>query len=132
MKWYVFCLFLQIHVLSPFLVVYSLWRLVGRDFVLCLEVLMDRRGFFHAFGGSAAAASWAGTQSAVRADGYRRCDQVHVKLSEHEIDKWVQPLPFPPVLPLRVVQQQSESRSLAGWGAETGLDDALAEVPCVS
>mgnify|MGYP003334956451 CR=1 FL=1 len=89
MKWYVFCLFLQIHVLSPLLVVYLLWRLVGRDFVLCLEVLMDRRGFFHAFGGSAAAASWAGTQSAVRADGYRRCDQVHVKLSEHEIDKWV-------------------------------------------
>lgn len=88
---------------------------------LSLEYLMDRRRFFQAIGSTAATASVAGADSEVQADGYRRCDQIHVKLSEHEVDKWVQPLPFPPVLPLRVVHKQSDVQNPALGGGSQGI-----------
>lgn len=80
---------------------------------------MDRRRFFKA-AGSAAAAS-AAAAAPVQADGYRRCDQVHVKLTEADIDKWVQSLPFPPVLPTTSVRQQSDVQNPPLGGGSQGI-----------
>jgi FtsP/CotA-like multicopper oxidase with cupredoxin domain len=83
---------------------------------------MDRRRFFTAAGkATAVSAATFSNAVSVQADGYRRCDQVHLKLSESDIDKWVQPLPFPPILPTRVVRQQSDVQDPPLGGGSQGI-----------
>ncbi len=67
---------------------------------------MDRRSFLKVAG---VAASNAGRSSqSVQADGYRRCDQIHDKLTEADIDKWTQPLFVPAVVPTKLVSHKDD------------------------
>lgn len=55
----------------------------------------------------AASAALSAPESA-DAEGYRRCDQIHDKLTEADIDKWTQRLVFPPAVPTRPVTKKED------------------------
>ncbi|MEZ6124596.1 MAG: multicopper oxidase domain-containing protein [Planctomycetaceae bacterium] len=66
---------------------------------------MDRRKFLQA---ASVAAPVLSVSAHSRAEGYRRCDQIHDKLTEADIDKWVTPLAFPPEVPTRPVTKKED------------------------
>lgn len=65
---------------------------------------MKRRTFFGTMGVAAAATGMNTSQ----AEGYRRCDQIHDKLTEAELDLWSTTLPIPPVLPSRTISSKDD------------------------
>ena len=69
---------------------------------------MDRRAFLTATG---AAAATAATVSSVHAEGYRRCDQIHDKLTPDMVDKWQVDLPMPGILSARNLKPTSANPS---------------------
>lgn len=79
---------------------------------------MDRRAFLRATGAVAAtSASLANTES-VKAEGYRRCEQLHEKLIEAEIDHWTTQLPFPPDLIPHPITPDTVQNPRLGGGSQ--------------
>lgn len=72
---------------------------------------MDRRAFLRATGTAAATSAALVAPEVAQAEGYRRCDQIHDKLTEADLDRWVKQLPFPPVLPTRQITKKDDVQS---------------------
>jgi FtsP/CotA-like multicopper oxidase with cupredoxin domain len=76
---------------------------------------MDRRAFLRATGTVAAtSASLVNTESA-KAEGYRRCEQLHEKLTDADLDRWTTPLAFPPdLIPKPITKNDVQNPRLGG------------------
>ena len=80
---------------------------------------MDRRTFLRATGTVAATSASLAIPESAKAEGYRRCDQLHEKLVEAELDRWVTPLPLPKELPTRVITSKDDVQNPAlGGGSQ--------------
>lgn len=79
---------------------------------------MDRRAFLRATGTAAATSAALVAPESVQAEGYRRCDQIHNKLTEAEVDRWVQPLPFPSQVFPKAITKDSVQNPRLGGGSQ--------------
>jgi hypothetical protein len=79
---------------------------------------MDRRAFLRATGTAAATSAALVAPESVNAEGYRRCDQIHDKLTEADLDRWVTPLPFPPDLIPKPIAKDTVQNPQLGGGSQ--------------
>jgi FtsP/CotA-like multicopper oxidase with cupredoxin domain len=79
---------------------------------------MDRRAFLRATGTAAATSAALVAPESANAEGYRRCEQLHEKLTETDLDRWVTPLPFPLEVFPKVITKDSVQDPRLGGGSQ--------------
>ena len=79
---------------------------------------MDRRAFLRATGTVAATSASLAIPESATAEGYRRCEQLHEKLTEADLDRWTTPLPFPPDLVPKPISKDDVQNPRLGGGSQ--------------